>query len=334
MKKLVSIIIPAFNAEKWIKASIESAIAQTWKWKEIIVVDDGSTDSTLKIAQTYTSSIIVVVTKENGGASSARNLGLSLSQGDYVQWLDADDLLDPAKIARQMEDAEDGHHSTVLLSAAWGKFLSSPMRASFSPDRLWEDLDPLEWLLRKIEQNLWMPPIVFLTSRRLANAAGLWNEKLSLDDDGEYFSRVISRASKVRFFPEARSFKRSTIGLSHSATLSNSKLDSQWSSISSLIKTVRLIKDDSRTKRACLILLNRWSIYFYPERPDIISQMHDLALEMGGILDEPKLPDKYRWIQRCFGWKSAKKVQHTLPVVSQAMKKISERLGLIRNTAL
>ena len=328
MKKLVSIIIPAYNAEKWVGECIQSAIAQTWRWKEIVVVDDGSTDSTLKIAESYASPIVNVVNKENGGASSARNLGLSLSQGEYVQWLDADDLLGPTKIERQMERAEAGQNTTVLLSGAWGRFLSSPEMATFAPDGLWEDLDPLEWLLRKIKHNLWMPPMVFMTSRRLADSAGLWNETLSLDDDGEYFSRIIARASKILFFPEARSFKRSTIGLSHSANLSNPKLNSLWYSISSAIRTVRSINDDSRTRKACLIFLNRWSIYFFPERSDVIAQMHQLALELGGMIEKPTLSKKYRWIQKIFGWKVAKRAQFALPVVRQVFQKVSEQLSL------
>jgi glycosyltransferase involved in cell wall biosynthesis len=317
MGKIVSIIIPAFNAEKWIGACIESAITQTWPYKEVIVVDDGSKDSTLKIARSFASTMVHVVTQDNRGASSARNLGLSIAKGEYIQWLDADDLLDPAKVERQMEVAGPGQNSTILLSGAWGKFISWPEKAVFSPDLLWEDLSPLEWLLRKIEHNLWMPPMVFITSRKLIETAGCWNETMSLDDDGEYFSRIISQASKIQFISEARSFKRSTFGLSHDVNLSNSKLNSLWYSISSIIRRVRSINDDSQTRKVCLIFLNRLAIYFYPQRVDIIAQMQQLAIELGGLIEKPALRKKYRWIQKFFGWETAKKAQFTLPVVRQ-----------------
>src|SRR5258708_4364352 len=101
MKPLVSILIPAYNAQKWIVATIESAIAQTWGRKEIIIVDDGSTDQTLAVARRFASKDILVVTQKNQGASAARNHAFSLSQGDYIQWLDADDLLSANKIAKQ-----------------------------------------------------------------------------------------------------------------------------------------------------------------------------------------------------------------------------------------
>ena len=84
MKQLVSILIPAYNAEAWIADTIRSAITQTWPRKEIIVVDDGSTDQTLAVARRFASKEVAVVTQKNQGASAARNHALSLSQGDYI----------------------------------------------------------------------------------------------------------------------------------------------------------------------------------------------------------------------------------------------------------
>src|SRR5438477_8120607 len=103
MRPLVSILIPAYNAERWIADTIRSALGQTWLRKEIIVVDDGSRDRTLSIAQRFSSKSVSVVTQENQGASAARNRALALSQGESIQWLDADDLLAPDKIAKQVD---------------------------------------------------------------------------------------------------------------------------------------------------------------------------------------------------------------------------------------
>src|ERR1051326_7957528 len=100
MHPLVSLLIPAYDAERWIADTIRSALAQSWPSKEIIVVDDGSTDRTLQIAQGFASREVLVVTQPNQGASAARNRALSLCQGDYIQWLDADDLLSRSKIAK------------------------------------------------------------------------------------------------------------------------------------------------------------------------------------------------------------------------------------------
>src|ERR1700719_2926400 len=106
MEPLVSILVPAYNAQQWIADTLASALAQTWPKKEIIVVDDGSTDRTLQVAKQFASKTVRIITQANQGASVARNTAYSLCQGDYIQWLDADDLLDPDKIQRQMQAAE------------------------------------------------------------------------------------------------------------------------------------------------------------------------------------------------------------------------------------
>jgi len=322
MKQLVSILIPAFNAEKWISDCIESALAQTWCCKEIIVVDDGSTDSTLKIASSYASPHVHVTTQENCGASAARNHALSLAQGDYIQWLDADDLLAPDKVARQLEGAEQGNISRVLISGAWGKFYSRPERFRFEPNSLWEDLDPVEWLYRKINENLWMAIESWLVSRRLTDMAGPWNESLSLDDDGEYFCRVLFNSSRIHFIPESRSFcRRDNFGLSHNLNLNNQKLDSMEFSLFSFIRTMRTMEKSQRTRDACLKLLNRFVIYCYPERPDILKKMQSMAAELGGQVNPPRLRPKYQLIQKIFGWRIAKKAQHTFPAIRSIARK-------------
>ena len=139
MKPLVSILIPAYNAEEWVGAAIASALGQTWRQKEIIVVDDGSTDETLAVVRQFESNEVRVVTQPNQGAAAARNRAFSLSRGDYIQWLDADDLLSPDKVAHQMQAAEQiGNHRT-LLSSGWGYFLYRPFKAKFSSSSLWCD---------------------------------------------------------------------------------------------------------------------------------------------------------------------------------------------------
>jgi glycosyltransferase involved in cell wall biosynthesis len=327
MKQLVSILIPAFNAEQWISDCIESALAQTWPNKEIIVVNDGSRDATLEIARCYASPNVKVTTQDNRGASAARNHALSLAQGDYIQWLDADDLLAPDKISRQLNDAEPGQSSRVLLSGAWGKFYHCHEKSKFTPISLWQDLEPLEWLLRKADENLWMAIESWLVSRKLTEMAGPWNENLSLDDDGEYFGRVLSCSTGVRFIPDAQCFcRRANLGLSHPLTLSNRKLDSLATSLFSHIRTLRSMEDSPRTRAACLKLLQRWLIYFYPERPDLMHRIQSISTELGGHLELPELRSKYRLLQKVFGWNAAKKAQFFLPTLRSLAEKEWERM--------
>jgi len=132
-------LIPAYNAESWITDTIRSAVAQTWPHKQIIVVDDGSTDQTLAVARRFESNGVRVITTSNQGAAAARNRAFSLSRGDYIQWLDADDLLSPDKIERQMQAAEQISNHRTLLSSGWGYFLYRPFKAKFSSSSLWCD---------------------------------------------------------------------------------------------------------------------------------------------------------------------------------------------------
>jgi glycosyltransferase involved in cell wall biosynthesis len=125
MPPLVSILIPAYNGEWWIADTIKSALNQIWPSKEIITVDDGSRDHTLSIARQFASRNFCVVTQENQSASRARNKALELCHGDYIQWLDADDLLSPDKVARQMAAAEECQDRRRRLSSACGYFMFS-----------------------------------------------------------------------------------------------------------------------------------------------------------------------------------------------------------------
>ncbi|MGO9305296.1 MAG: oligosaccharide flippase family protein, partial [Candidatus Korobacteraceae bacterium] len=208
VKPVVSILIPAFNAQEWIADTIRSAIAQTYEPKEIIVVDDGSTDETLAIARRFASGCVRVFTQNNQGAAAARNKAFSLSSGDYIQWLDADDLLAPDKIARQMSVVTQCQSKRTLLSSAFGRFKYRYHRAEFFPTGLWCDLSPVEWLTRKMGQNVYMQTATWLVSRELTEAAGPWDTRLLGDDDGEYFCRVLLASDGVRFVPEATVFYR------------------------------------------------------------------------------------------------------------------------------
>jgi len=98
----VSIIVPVFNGEETLARAIDSALAQTFVGKEIIVVDDGSTDSSLALLQRYGSKIRLVQQK-NAGAARARNLGIDLALGEYLAFLDQDDFWAPQKLAHQVE---------------------------------------------------------------------------------------------------------------------------------------------------------------------------------------------------------------------------------------
>lgn len=307
MKGLVSILIPAFNAGKTIASTLRSAIAQTWENKEIIVVDDGSKDDTLSIARSFESQGVRVVTQANQGAAAARNRAFLECRGDYIQWLDADDLLSPNKVEAQMRVLRG---KDVLLSSGWAEFLHRPKHARFVPSPLWADLQPADWLVRKLSLNLHMQTATWLVSRELTEAAGPWDTRLMVDDDGEYFCRVLLASSGVQFVPGPGVYYRSS-GVSSLSYIDRSakKIRAHWTSMVLHMKYLRSLEESPRVRQACLNYLHTWLIYFYPEHVDIVREAEELAQELGGRLDPPSLSWKYSWIKSVLGWRAAKLVQ-------------------------
>ena len=95
---LVSVIIPLYNCERYISQAVESILNQTYKKIEIIVVDDGSTDFSLKVVKTFQDERIKIISRENGGLAKARNSGITQAKGEIAGFLDADDYWHPSKI--------------------------------------------------------------------------------------------------------------------------------------------------------------------------------------------------------------------------------------------
>ncbi len=313
MKPLVSILIPAFNAEKWIAESIQSVLGQTWLKKEIIVVNDGSTDRTLDIAKQFGSKIRLI-SSENHGLCAAANLAYQQSNGDYIQELDADDILLPDKIERQLAALRDGDSNRILLSSQWAPFFYRPRYAHAVQNALCQDLSPVEWLLRKMSENLHMQNATWLVSRELAEAAGPWDTQLHYDQDGEYFARVLLASEGVRFVPGIGVYYRAS-GKGSISVIGNSqkKRESLLRSMKLHIQYLRSLEDSERIHKACLIYLQNWYGTFYPKRPDLAAELREMAAQLHGHLEKPRLRRKYAWMEHAIGLKAAERLQAELP---------------------
>jgi glycosyltransferase involved in cell wall biosynthesis len=323
---LVSILIPAFNAQEWIGHTLRSAIEQTWESKEVIVIDDGSTDQTLEIARRFESESVRIVTQENQGAAAARNKAFALSQGEYIQWLDADDLLARDKIAKQMQVLDQYISRRTLLCSAWGRFKYRYYKARFVPTALWCDLSPTEWLLRKMGQNLYMQTATWLVSRELTEAAGPWDTRLLGDDDNEYFCRVLLASDAVRFVPDARVYYRSFgYGSLSYVGLSDKKIEAHWLSMLSHLHYLRSLEDSERVRAACVRYLQTQLHHFYPQRLDIVRMAEQMARDVGGQLEVPYLSWKYPWIEMVFSSELAKRGQLSLRKIRRWLEKYLDK---------
>ena len=313
MRPLVSILIPAYNAEQWIADTLRSAIAQTWERKEIIVVDDGSTDRTLAVARQFESEQVRVVAHEHQGAAATRNTALSLSQGEYIQYLDADDLMAPDKIARQLETLGQSSNKRTLLSGSWGEFVYRYHRTEFVPTALWCDLGPVDWLIRKMQLGVFMQTATWLVSRELAEAAGPWDTNLLGDDDGEYFCRVLLASDGVQFVPESKVYyRKSGVNCLSYIGLSDRKMEAQMCSMQLHIRYLCSLEDSPRVREACVAYLQNWLPFFHPLRPDLVKQAEELAASLGGKLYPPQLSWKAALFSSIFGRRQMKRAQAIL----------------------
>ncbi|MDJ0534564.1 MAG: glycosyltransferase [Xenococcaceae cyanobacterium MO_207.B15] len=197
MEKLVSIIIPCFNKEKWLKEAIDSCLNQTYPHIEVIVIDDGSTDNSLEIIKSYGTKIIWE-TGENRGANYARNRGFVLSSGSYIQYLDADDYLLPEKIERQVNFLEETGADVVYSDEKHIRYL--PDGKSLITDIKFDGLpeDTLElFLFCKVYIQTANP----LFKREIvANSSG-WDETLKAAQDIDFFRSVAMDGARFIYQP-------------------------------------------------------------------------------------------------------------------------------------
>ena len=144
--QLVSILIPCYNAAPYIAAALDSALAQTWPEKEIIAVNDGSTDRSGEILKSYRSRGVKVIHQENRGQCAANNRAFEECSGDYIKFFDADDLLAPRTVELQMDRVARG--TTAVASCEWGRFCRDDLSTfKLEPQSVWKDMDPIEWLV-------------------------------------------------------------------------------------------------------------------------------------------------------------------------------------------
>jgi glycosyltransferase involved in cell wall biosynthesis len=309
VKPLVSILVPCYNAEPWVAQTLRSALAQTWPRTEVIVVDDGSRDRSREAVRPFASARLKLICQENRGASAARNRALAEAQGDFIQFLDADDLLAPDKLEVQLRRLGEAGPDCVA-ACRWGRFHDDPAAAWFVPEPFWTDLAPVDWLVSCWERVSMMHPAAWLLPRGVADRAGPWDERLSLNDDGEYFSRVVLASSRVCFCPGAVTYYRSGIP----SSLCNARSPAAWASayLSSWLSAAALLRreDNPRARRACARQFQSFIYAAYPEAPSLIRKAQERVRQLGGgDLPCPGGP-RFRLVAALLGWRGAKWLQH------------------------
>ena len=177
----VSIVVPCFNAARWVHGAIDSVLAQQSEAIELIAIDDGSTDGTAEvIAADYPE--VQLFRTANRGPSAARNLGTSMAAGRFIQYLDADDLLASGKLEAQIAALENAPADVAY--GDWQKLISS-QDGSFrlGPVVRREIKGPADVALFT---NFWCPPAAYLFRREIVAQVGAWNMRLPIIQDARF----------------------------------------------------------------------------------------------------------------------------------------------------
>ena len=327
----VSICIPAYNAEKYIVSTIKSALNQTWQNKEIIVVDDGSTDQTLKILKTFESENVKVFSQKNKGASAARNYAYSLAQGDFIQWLDADDILAPNKIETQINYFIKNPDPLILHSSPFGIFYYRLKKAKFTVTPIWKDLTPREWMLFNLDSGYFMFPACWLVSRQLTELAGQWNENLTYNDDGEYFFRIVSKSKYIKFHPDAKCYYRKGNLTSISASIINTgnAHKSLRESIYLCVDHLLSIENSLETRTACINALNRIAPYKTNEKIDAWTEINNKIIELGGNIRQKEVTPLFSLAIKILSYKRANNLRLTTYKIKVLLISFFDKLNSI-----
>lgn len=308
MTAKVSVIIPCHNAERWIGETLESLRRQTWADLEVIVVDDGSTDGCAAIVEAFVGLDITVVRQPNRGQTAALNAGLARASGDFVQYLDADDLIDPEKIAAQM--ARLAGAPDCVASGRWGRFYDRAENTRFETEAVSRDLDGLEWLVESRAGGLGMMfPALWLIPMPIVRAAGPWREDLTLNNDAEYFTRVLLAARRVLYCPEARCRYRSGLP----GSLSGGKTAAHWNSQAKVIELCEeRVLEANGGERARRGFALSWQILAhgcYPYDPALAKTALGKARALHPARIQPGGGPAFRALSRLIGWRAARRLQ-------------------------
>ena len=181
----ISVIIPAYNAERWLPETLASVAAQEWQDLEVIVVDDGSTDGTAAFVE-HAYPQWTLHRSENRGVSHARNLGTQLANGEFVQYLDADDVLQPGKLARQVALLQASPEADIVYSN-WQRLNAQP-NGQFEPGEV------IARTVADVNQDaeiaffttMWCPTGAYLYRRSFLDRVLPWKEWLPVIQDARF----------------------------------------------------------------------------------------------------------------------------------------------------
>lgn len=264
---MVSIIIPAYNVQSYISDTIESIISQSYKNWELLIIDDGSTDNTKRVIEKYVEldNRIKYIYQQNKGCSAAKNLGYNLAKGKFIQYLDADDLLNSVKLEEQVSALQlDFFKVAVCRTIAFDDYQIKEKGVEIDTEFLFDSNKPFKFLMNLYGANGNMgmiQPNSFLISKQLADKIGAFDLSISPspDEDGEYFCRAILASSGIVYTKNGINYYRRRSISGQSLSQQYSYLHAKGALRSLVLITKHLLEYNSMEK---LLIQNVMSIHY------------------------------------------------------------------------
>jgi glycosyltransferase involved in cell wall biosynthesis len=310
----VSIILPVFNSERFIYDSIKSLLNQTFENKEIIIVDDESTDASYDIAKSFESKSCKIIKQKNAGAAIARNTGLAHATGAYIQFMDVDDFISVDKIEKQVK-ALEWQTNKVAVCDYIGFFdekdLQYKAQTLEQSSFIYSSDSPVDFLINLwggcgssnfIQTNSWLTP------RSIIDKAGGWRNYRCPDDDGEFFARVLLASEGVIYVPGVYNYyRRSVIEANLSNNKSNKHLQNTLLTIDLKHKYLLQHVNSTALHRAIATQYLNFAVAAFPLNR-LLSQIAYKRYKAFGVrISPPKMGGKLvEAIKLIFGWKAAR----------------------------
>lgn len=303
----VSIIISAFNAAQFISETLESVLNQTWGNLEIIVVNDGSTDDTSKILKSFENRGVKTITQLNCGQDVALNKGYEYCTGDFIKFMDSDDLINPKMIEIQMNVLS--HNDNCIAYGEWSRFYNNNYtKADFSKLDYWKDMLPIDFLTSRSE-GVMLQCGIMLIPRKILEKCGLWNEQLILFNDTEFFTRVILNSCGVLFSEGARLYYRSGLTNSISAGRSRKYFDSTFLATNLIADHLLNVEDSYRVRNLISNTFFNQYVQFFPKFNDLGKKHEDKIRYYGCVSAKADGGLIFKCLNIITGWKNAKRIQ-------------------------
>lgn len=317
---LVSIIVPSYNSGNYLAETLRSIQLQSYQHFEVIIVDDGSVDGSSSLAQQSFADDVrfKFYFESNKGAAAARNFGFFQSKGNYIKFLDADDLLNKESIEQQLQFAIS--NSEAIISGKWGRFYNNDLTTfKLNPESVWRNMKGIDWI---IESWLNGPNMtqsgIFLIPRRLIEENGLWDERLSLMDDCQFFTNLIVR-SEIIFCEKSILYYRSGLQNNLSGRKNRKSMESAFLTTEIAVDHLLSVENSERSRKAAALLFQHIAFECYPAYPDLTNRAEAEVKLLGGTNYRMPSGRVGKLIEPLLGWKAAKRIQTGLSVIRRKL---------------